>query len=494
MYNLILLVTLLLFAPLASHSAPYDVPSPIPDTGQTKCYDAGGNEIDCGGTGQDGEYTTNPMKYTTLNDGIMVRDDVTDLIWEVKADDDGVQDKDNKYYWDDAYAYCEDLALGGYNDWRLPSREELRSIVDYSVPYPGPMTNTSFFPNTSYQYWSSTAFMNYWSYMWYVSFGYAWSYDYDPKFPRSRWVRCVRGEQGLVEGRFVDNGTTVTDTRTNLVWEQKTDDSGNRDLRNTYTWQQALDYCNNLDLANKNWRLPNIKEIASLADLSRVNPAIDPMFEQYTVSSKYWSSTTSANYTKAAWYVDFHQGLAREAWGHSGDWDKSDFNHVRCVRCEQSGPVLPVYRFYNTKTGAHFFTIDEYEKNVILSNYLWFVYEGIAWRAYPEDVHPDTSRPIYRFYNTCTGSHFFTIDENEKNTILANYDCFNNEGIAFYAYTVNMEIPADTTAVYRFYNNDTGAHFFTTDNAEKDTIELNYPWFRYEGVAWYAFSPSVAAQ
>ena len=40
---------------------------PIPDTGQTKCYDTDGNEIPCAGTGQDGEYSINPMSYTKLS-------------------------------------------------------------------------------------------------------------------------------------------------------------------------------------------------------------------------------------------------------------------------------------------------------------------------------------------------------------------------------------------------------------------------------------------
>ena len=44
---------------------------------------------------------------------------------------------------------CGSLNLGGYSDWRLPTKKELMSIVDYSIPYPGPTINTTYFPNTN---------------------------------------------------------------------------------------------------------------------------------------------------------------------------------------------------------------------------------------------------------------------------------------------------------------------------------------------------------
>ena len=38
--------------------------------------------------------------------------------------------------WEETLSYCEDLQLSGYDDWRLPSINELHSIVDYSVINP----------------------------------------------------------------------------------------------------------------------------------------------------------------------------------------------------------------------------------------------------------------------------------------------------------------------------------------------------------------------
>ena len=71
--------------------------------------------------------------------------------------------------------YCENLTLpaGGYSDWRLPNRNELQSIVDYSRY--NPAIDTTYFPGTvaSY-YWSSTTYAYSTSIAWNVYFGYGY--------------------------------------------------------------------------------------------------------------------------------------------------------------------------------------------------------------------------------------------------------------------------------------------------------------------------------
>ena len=120
-------------------------------------------------------------------------------------------------------------------------------------------------------------------------------------------------------GSLTDNGNgTVTDSGTLLTWQQ----GGNGPM----TWAAALTYCEGLILAGGqyDWRLPNIKELGSLADDSRVNPAIDPLFTS-TISSGYWSSTTVASSTSNAWNVNF-------SYGYSPFSYKTSSNYVRCVR------------------------------------------------------------------------------------------------------------------------------------------------------------------
>jgi hypothetical protein len=130
-------------------------------------------------------------------------------------------------------------------------------------------------------------------------------------------------------GKYTDNGDgTVTDTSTGLTWQQATPD-------NSMTWGEAMSYCTTLNLGNyKDWRLPTIKELRSLADYSRYNPAINTTFFPDTISSFYWSSTTNASYNDYAWGVYFY-------YGDVNDYDKNYGYYVRAVRGGQGGALTP---------------------------------------------------------------------------------------------------------------------------------------------------------
>jgi len=86
---------------------------------------------------------------------------------------DNPHDADNTYTWydpsdpypgtpsdhdtDDFLDALNGARFGGFDDWRLPTIKELAYLVDYSISYPGPTINTTYFPNTvSSGYWSST--------------------------------------------------------------------------------------------------------------------------------------------------------------------------------------------------------------------------------------------------------------------------------------------------------------------------------------------------
>lgn len=112
----------------------------------------------------------------------------------------------------------------------------------------------------------------------------------------------------------------VTDHKTGLQWQ---DDYGGAIKLDE--WNDAIAYCENLSLGGyADWRLPNIRELLSIADRSRSDPAIDPVFQSVS-SGGYWSSTTFADSTGFAWYVYFYDGF-------SAYNVKGDDGYVRCVR------------------------------------------------------------------------------------------------------------------------------------------------------------------
>ena len=77
----------------------------------------------------------------------VVVDKFSKLMWQ--RDDDGI-----KKNWEEAEKYCKGLQLNGYKDWRLPSIDELMTIVDKERF--APAINRAAFECKNAYYWSST--------------------------------------------------------------------------------------------------------------------------------------------------------------------------------------------------------------------------------------------------------------------------------------------------------------------------------------------------
>jgi hypothetical protein len=308
----------------------------LPDTGQIEFY----TET----TGQDSDYKINPPTYTKLDAAgtaldpgaaiwAMVRDDVTNLIWEVKTDDDTIHNKNHRYVLEDVQekfiAQLNNNNFGGRSDWRLPTIKELYSILnngdaEFKI-------DTAYFPNTTFKdysymkdgaYLSSTERAETPDTYWKVEFLYGQVSL--TGFPPEGFVRAVCG--GKNESTKINNGDgTVTDLGTGLMWQQVNAEAV------AVSWEAALDYCETLVRAGRgDWRLPNTKELQSIVDYETKDPAINTAFfpntkPDATAGSIYWTSTTQTMNSNYAWTVHFyHGGIFRE--------NKTEQHYVRCLR------------------------------------------------------------------------------------------------------------------------------------------------------------------
>ena len=219
-------------------------------------------------------------------------------------------------YYSEAEAdkYCAELSYGGHDDWRLPTIQELASIIDNSRV--APSMDTDYFPdsnvsdgNQGFYFWTSSHYTcedN--NYTWIISFNFGGIYERQ-KSSRN-FVRCVRGEKLAVNSfkPLVKKGDLIIkDTLSGLVWAA--------DYTGTLYWTEALAYCNNLDYAGyRDWRLPNKNELLSLVNYDKIEPTSDfpelPI-EQFWSSSPFDNSYYDSDYSfLEAFTIRFYMGYS----------------------------------------------------------------------------------------------------------------------------------------------------------------------------------------
>ncbi|MCG8478521.1 MAG: DUF1566 domain-containing protein [Spirochaetales bacterium] len=290
--------------------------------------------------GQDAHYSGVAPQYRDNGDGT-VSDEATGLMWQ--------QDAGAKMSWSEALAAVRDFTLGGYDDWRLPSINELYSLMDFrgrdvSVSMQTgsglfvPFLDTEFF---AFEYGDESAGeriidSQFLSSTQYVSttmggdetvFGVNFADGRIKGYPIETqrggetefFVLFVRGNESYGTNDFIDNGDgTVTDLATGLMWLK--DDHGPME------WAAALEWAEALEVAGyDDWRVPDAKELQSIVDYTRSpattdSAAIDPIFSVSSIIDEggetnypfYWSSTTHADSEgagRSAVYVAFGEAL-----------------------------------------------------------------------------------------------------------------------------------------------------------------------------------------
>ena len=123
----------------------------------------------------------------------------------------------------------------------------------------------------------------------------------------SKQIRASTPTQQFV----VRDDGTVLDSKTGLIWQrcplgQSGKQCGNGEAV-LINWADAL-----LEASKANgqgWRLPNIRELASLVELQCGRPAINLTVFPNQAVSHLWSSSPYRFYDHYAWYLDLEDGV-----------------------------------------------------------------------------------------------------------------------------------------------------------------------------------------
>ena len=132
----------------------------------------------------------------------------------------------------------------------------------------------------------------------------------------------------------------VFDENLKLEWQQKVPEG-------EFDWQSAENNCKKEYAGSYGWRLPTPKELLSIVDNGRYDPAINTEYFPDTQNEQFWTSadfvSTESYDSGKAWFVSFDKGFL----SHEKKTESKKM-HVRCVR----GTPLPDGNFKTEKIGG----------------------------------------------------------------------------------------------------------------------------------------------
>ena len=308
-------------------------------TGQTSCHDVSGHPVPCAGSGQDAAFARGvPWPSPRFRvDGETVLDLLTGLAWTRDANP-----AEFPLDWREALDFVSRMnreQAHGFDDWRLPNRRELRSLISHQTRNPALPEGHPFNNVFLGWYWTSTTAAINPAFAWYVHMEGGRTF-YGAK-ERYYLVWPVRGEgNGMLpdtrqvddspygrswpEPRFEENAADdIVDRLTGLCWRRSVDLVGEPVL-----WEEALAAVRELNATGAEpWRLPNINALESLVDMSRHDPAL-PAGHPFTDCREVcWSSTTSMFEPDWAWALYLNKGavgVGRKDYARFHVWAVSD--------------------------------------------------------------------------------------------------------------------------------------------------------------------------
>lgn len=166
-----------------------------------------------------------------------------------------------------------------------------------------------------------------------------------------------------------------------------------------------------------------------------------------------------------------------------GQRDGLSANDIAAVRAlypqlEPPPQTTRLFRYWNGRTGDHFYTTDWSELGSGRGNY---TYEGVQCYIHPAPATGST--PLFRYWNAKNTDHFYTTNWSELRAGRSGYQL---EGIQGYVYARQR---AGTIPLHRYWNARAGDHFYTTSWAE---LGPGRDGWAYEGVQCYVYATPPA--
>lgn len=123
---------------------------------------------------------------STLFGGQVVLDKTTSLVWQ-----DSKENAKLSMTYHKAQKYCSKLVVGKYSDFRIPTMDELQTIIDYKNYDPAILKGFEYVSNEAY--WTTTPFADDDKIVWLIHFKKGERYVKDMHY--DRYIRCVQSSK-----------------------------------------------------------------------------------------------------------------------------------------------------------------------------------------------------------------------------------------------------------------------------------------------------------
>jgi len=168
------------------------------------------------------------------------------------------------------------------------------------------------------------------------------------------------------------------------------------------------------------------------------------------------------------------------------DLDLTDVAGIDAIYNAEITPASlgrPVFRFFDIHDGGHFFTTSSVERDQVLATRPDLRFEKVGYDAVNPASNDPHAAPVYRFFDTHDGGHFFTISLTERDQVLATRPDLKFEGVGYSEHATQQ---AGDSPVYRFFETTSGGHFFTESAVERNQVMATRSDMRFEGIAFWA--------